>query len=148
MRPSRVIGRYVMYDEIASGGMATVHIGRLVGAAGFSRTVAIKHLHPHCSRDAEFVSMFLDEARLATRIQHPNVTVPLDVVVLEESEEIFLVMEYIHGDNFACLLRGARLLKTRSSRHKRQHNEWGLSRATRRARSRGWARHSAQHRSS
>jgi serine/threonine protein kinase len=112
VRPSRVIGRYVMYDEIASGGMATVHIGRLVGAAGFSRTVAIKHLHPHCSRDAEFVSMFLDEARLATRIQHPNVTVPLDVVVLEESEEIFLVMEYIHGDNFACLLRGARLLKT------------------------------------
>jgi Serine/threonine protein kinase len=100
-----------MYDEIASGGMATVHIGRLVGAAGFSRTVAIKHMHPHCSRDAEFVSMFLDEARLATRIQHPNVTVPLDVVVLDESEEIFLVMEYIHGDNFARLLRGARLLK-------------------------------------
>lgn len=101
-----------MYDEIASGGMATVHIGRLVGAVGFSRTVAIKHLHPHCSRDAEFVSMFLDEARLATRIQHPNVTVPLDVVVLDESEEIFLVMEYVHGDNLALLLRGARRSKT------------------------------------
>ncbi len=101
-----------MYDEIASGGMATVHIGRLVGAVGFSRTVAIKHLHPHCSRDAEFVSMFLDEARLATRIQHPNVTVPLDVVVLDESEEIFLVMEYVHGDNLALLLRGARRAKT------------------------------------
>jgi Protein kinase domain. len=107
-----MIGRYVMYDEIASGGMATVHIGRLLGAAGFSRTVAIKHLHPHYSHDAEFVSMFLDEARLASRIQHPNVTVPLDVVVLEESEEIFLIMEYIHGDNFARLLRGARAMKT------------------------------------
>jgi len=109
---SRVVGRYVMYDEIASGGMATVHIGRLLGAAGFSRTVAIKHLHPHYSHDAEFVSMFLDEARLATRIQHPNATVPLDVVVLEETGEIFLVMEYIHGDNFARLLRGARAMKT------------------------------------
>jgi serine/threonine-protein kinase len=107
-----VVGRYVLYDEIASGGMATVHFGRLVGAAGFSRTVAIKHLHPHFSRDAEFVSMFLDEARLATRIQHPNVTVPLDVVVLEESEEIFLIMEYVHGDNYALLLRGARMAKT------------------------------------
>ena len=101
-----------MYDEIASGGMATVHIGRLMGAAGFSRTVAIKHLHPQYSHDAEFVSMFLDEARLASRIQHPNVTVPLDVVVLEESEEIFLIMEYIHGDNFARLLRGVRAMKT------------------------------------
>ena len=110
--PSRVIGRYVMYDEIAAGGMATVHFGRLLGAVGFSRTVAIKHLHPHYSRDPEFVSMFLDEARLATRIQHPNVTVPLDVVLLEESEEIFLVMEYIHGDNFARLLRGARVMKS------------------------------------
>lgn len=101
-----------MYDEIASGGMATVHIGRLLGAAGFSRTVAIKHLHPQYAHDAEFVSMFLDEARLASRIQHPNVTVPLDVVVLEESEEIFLIMEYIHGDNFARLLRGVRAMKT------------------------------------
>jgi serine/threonine-protein kinase len=99
-----------MYDEFASGGMATVHFGRLLGAVGFSRTVAIKHLHPHYSRDAEFISMFIDEARLATRVQHPNVTVPLDVVLLEESEEIFLVMEYIHGDNFARLLRDARAI--------------------------------------
>jgi serine/threonine-protein kinase len=97
-----------MYDEIASGGMATVHFGRLLGALGFSRTVAIKHLHPQYSRDTEFVSMFLDEARLAARIQHPNVTVPLDVVLLEETEELFLIMEYIHGDNFARLLRAAR----------------------------------------
>jgi len=111
-RPPRVVGRYALYDEIASGGMATVHYGRLLGAAGFSRTVAIKHLHPHFSHDAEFVSMFLDEARLATRIQHPNVTVPLDVVVLEETEEIFLIMEYVHGDNYALLLRGARMAKT------------------------------------
>jgi serine/threonine-protein kinase len=96
-----------MYDEIASGGMASVHFGRLRGAVGFSRTVAIKYLHPHFSRDAEFISMFLDEARLVSRIQHPNVAAPLDVVLLEESEEIFLVMEYIHGETLARMLKGA-----------------------------------------
>ena len=105
----RLVGRYVMYDEIASGGMASVHLGRLHGAAGFSRTVAIKSLHPHFSREAEFISMFLDEVRLASRIKHPNVAAPLDVVLLEESAEIFLVMEYIHGQTLALLLQGALL---------------------------------------
>jgi len=101
-----------MYDEIASGGMATVHYGRLLGAVGFSRTVAIKRLHPQFSHDPEFVSMFIDEARLATRIQHPNVAVPLDVVLLEESGEVFLIMEYIHGANLAHLLRGTLAMDT------------------------------------
>ncbi len=49
--PYTVVGRYAIFDEIASGGMATVHLGRLVGAAGFSRTVAIKRLHPQLARD-------------------------------------------------------------------------------------------------
>src|SRR5215208_33452 len=61
----RVVGRYALYGEIASGGMATVHFGRLQGPVGFSRTVAIKRLHPQFAKDPEFVSMFLDEARLA-----------------------------------------------------------------------------------
>ena len=106
-QPSRVVGRYVMYDEIASGGMASVHFGRLRGDVGFSRTVAIKSLHAHFARDTEFISMFLDEARLVSRIQHPNVAAPLDVVLLKESEELFLVMEYIHGETLARLLKGA-----------------------------------------
>ena len=106
-QPSRVVGRYVIYDEIASGGMASVHFGRLRGDVGFSRTVAIKSLHAHFARDAEFISMFLDEARLVSRIQHPNVAAPLDVVLLKESEELFLVMEYIHGETLARLLKGA-----------------------------------------
>jgi hypothetical protein len=46
-----VLGRYVLCDRIASGGMATVHIGRLVGPAGFSRTVAVKRLHPQFAQD-------------------------------------------------------------------------------------------------
>ena len=63
----RVVDRYVLHDEIAAGGMATVHLGRLIGPAGFARTVAVKRLHAHVARDQEFVSMFLDEARLAGR---------------------------------------------------------------------------------
>src|SRR5258707_6921446 len=70
---ARSLGRYVLFREVAHGGMATVHLGRLRGPAGFSRTVAIKRLHAQHARDPEFVSMFLDEARLAARIQHPNV---------------------------------------------------------------------------
>src|SRR5688572_28592343 len=87
--PIRVVGRYALYEKIASGGMATVHIGRLSGAVGFSRTVAIKVLHPGLARDPEFVSMFVDEARLAARIRHPNVVQTLDVV--SENGELFLV---------------------------------------------------------
>ena len=61
----RIIGRYVLCSEVAWGGMATVHLGKLLGPAGFARTVAIKRLHPPFAKDPEFVSMFLDEARLA-----------------------------------------------------------------------------------
>jgi serine/threonine-protein kinase len=98
----RLIGRYALYGEIASGGMATVHFGRLLGPVGFSRTVAIKRLHAQFAKDPEFVAMFLDEARLAGRIQHPNVVATLDVVALEG--ELFLVMEYVQGESLAKLL--------------------------------------------
>ena len=103
-RPSpRVLGRYALYDEIASGGMATVHLGRLLGPAGFSRTVAIKCLHAHFAKNPEFVAMFLDEARVAARIRHPNVMQTLDVVALKH--ELFLVMEYVQGETLAALVR-------------------------------------------
>jgi eukaryotic-like serine/threonine-protein kinase len=99
----RALGRYVLHDAISSGGMGSVHLGRLVGPVGFSRTVAIKRLHAHLAREPEFVAMFVDEARLAARIQHPNVVSTVDVVVLEG--EIFLVMEYIQGESISKLQR-------------------------------------------
>ncbi|MEO7096005.1 MAG: serine/threonine-protein kinase, partial [Polyangiales bacterium] len=103
---ARILGRYALYDEIASGGMASVHYGRLLGPVGFARTVAIKRLHPQFAKDPEFVSMFLDEARLAARIRHPNVVPTLDVVA--EDKELFLVMEYVEGESLARLLRLAK----------------------------------------
>jgi eukaryotic-like serine/threonine-protein kinase len=97
----RRVGRYVMYDVIASGGMGSVHIGRLLGLAGFSRTVAIKRMHPHLAAEPQFVTMFLDEARLAARVVHPNVVAMLDVVA--EEGEVLLVMEYVRGASLAKL---------------------------------------------
>ncbi len=104
--PPRSIGRYVLYDELASGGMAAVHFGRLTGPAGFARPVAIKRLHAQYARDPEFVRMFLDEARLAARIQHPNVVPILDV--LRVKGEVFLVMDYVAGDSLSHLNRVVR----------------------------------------
>jgi serine/threonine protein kinase len=86
--------------------MATVHFGRLLGPVGFSRTVAVKRLHPQYAKDPEFVSMFLDEARLAARIRHPNVVQTLDVVTT--ADELFLVMDYVQGESLARLLRAVR----------------------------------------
>ena len=97
------VGRYLLYGEIASGGMATVHFGRLQGAAGFARSVAIKRLHPQYAKDPDFVGMFLDEARLAARISHPNVVPTLDVVA--QGDELLLVMEYVRGSSLSRLLR-------------------------------------------
>jgi serine/threonine-protein kinase len=99
----RVIGRYALYDELAAGGMATVRYGRLLGSAGFSRTVVVKRLHPKHARDPRFRAMLLDEARLAARIRHRNVVPTLDVVW--EEGELFVVLEYAHGETLGRLLR-------------------------------------------
>jgi eukaryotic-like serine/threonine-protein kinase len=85
--------------------MAAVHLGRLRGSIGFARTVAIKRLHPHLAKDADFRSMFIDEARLAARITHPNVVQTLDVVA--DGDEVFLVMEYVVGETLSRLVLGA-----------------------------------------
>lgn len=109
--PLQMLGRYAIHDAIASGGMATVHLARLAGAAGFSRTVAIKRLHAQFATSHEFVDMFVDEARLAARIRHPNVVPTLDVV--STNDELFLVMEYIAGES---LSRIARRMRERNQR--------------------------------
>jgi serine/threonine protein kinase len=102
--PPQLVGRYAIYGMIASGGMASVHFGRLTGAAGFSRTVAIKRLHPHLANDPEFRSTMIDEARLAARIHHPNVVPTLDIVAA--NGELLVVMEYVRGESLARLVWG------------------------------------------
>lgn len=101
----------MIYDAIAAGGMATVHIGRLAGPLGFARTVAIKRLLPQFANNPEFVAMFLDEARMAARIQHPNVVPTLDIISTEE--ELLLVMEYVRGESLSRLLRAIKTKNTK-----------------------------------
>ena len=102
----RRIGRYLLYGPIASGGMASVHLGRLLGEAGFSRTVAIKRILPQFADAPELAASLLDEARIVSRIQHPNVVPTIDLIT--DDDEAFLVMEYVRGESLARLLRGAR----------------------------------------
>ncbi|HET9933066.1 MAG TPA: serine/threonine-protein kinase [Polyangiaceae bacterium] len=101
--PIAKIGRYALFEKFASGGMATVHLGRLDGAGGFTRVVAIKRLLPHLVQDGDFAEMLLKEARLAARVRHPNVVPTLDVVA--SKGEVLLVLEYVHGESLSALCR-------------------------------------------
>lgn len=101
--PVAKIGRYALFGQFASGGMATVHLGRLDGAGGFSRVVAIKRLLPQLVKNLEFTEMLMKEARLAARVRHPNVIPMLDVVA--SKGDVLLVMEYVHGEALSALCR-------------------------------------------
>jgi hypothetical protein len=95
--------RYAVCEAIGSGGMATVHLGRLWSEDGFGRTVAFKKLRAQFVSEPEVVASFVDEARLAARIRHPNVVATIDVVT--KDGEVLLVMEYIDGESLASLVR-------------------------------------------
>lgn len=99
----RQAGRYEIHEELANGGMAVVYLGKLSAGAGFSRPVAIKRLLPQYAKDPDFSKMFVDEARMASRVSHFNVVPTLDVI--EENGELLLVMEYVHGETLSRLLR-------------------------------------------
>ena len=102
----RVIGQYEVHDVLGAGGMATVHLGRKLGPAGFAKLVAVKRLQPGLAQDQEFVTMFLDEARITARLSHPNIVPTLDVQVAEG--ELLLAMEYVHGEALHVLLASLR----------------------------------------
>jgi serine/threonine protein kinase len=96
-------GRYECIGELASGGMGTVYLGRAVGEGGFERLVALKVMHPHLAKDEKFRHMFLDEARLAAGVHHPNVVATIDVQRVDDA--IFLVMDYVEGPTLHALRR-------------------------------------------
>ncbi|MFO0741075.1 MAG: serine/threonine-protein kinase [Labilithrix sp.] len=97
------VDRYELVGELATGGMATVYLGKQRGPFGFTRTVAIKSMHPQFAKDPDFRAMFLDEATLTARIRHPNVVPTLDIVAAESN--VLIVMEYVEGVALSTLLR-------------------------------------------
>ncbi|MFO0562152.1 MAG: protein kinase [Polyangiales bacterium] len=100
-------GRYELLHELASGGMATVYLARVKGAAGFERIVAIKCCHKHLREDEEFSAMFLDEARVVSELHHSNVVSTLDFG--EDPEfSLFIVMEFVDGFSLQQVLRAAK----------------------------------------
>jgi serine/threonine-protein kinase len=99
------LDRFELIAELASGGMGTVFLARLGGAGGFQRLYAIKRLHEHLARHTEFIEMFLDEARLAARIHHPNVVPILEIGTTDGGH--YLVMEYVEGDTAGHLFHAA-----------------------------------------
>ena len=103
VKKNRAFGRYELLMEMSQGGMATLYLARISGPEGFEKLLAIKRIHEHLSRRKEFVKMFLDEARIAARIQHPNVASIYELGSVEDS--YFIAMEYVHGQNVTELLR-------------------------------------------
>jgi serine/threonine-protein kinase len=105
------IGRFDVIAEIGTGGMASVYLARSLGSGGFQRLVAIKAMHRHLATDEAFVEMFLDEARVASMIHHPNVVPIIDVG--QEDDLIFLIMDYVEGDSFSNVEKMAINLRRR-----------------------------------
>jgi eukaryotic-like serine/threonine-protein kinase len=97
------LGPYELLRRIATGGMAEVYLARLAGPHGFQKTVAVKRILPQFARDADFVAMFVDEARVCARLGHPNIVQVFDFG--EEDGELYMAMEYVDGTTAARLVR-------------------------------------------
>jgi len=88
-------GKYLLLDKISTGGMADVYRAKLVGIRGFTKTIAIKRIHPHLLERKRFLRMFTDEAKIASRLMHPNVVQIYDLG--EEEGMPYIAMEYVAG---------------------------------------------------
>ena len=89
------LGRYELLREIGKGGFASVWLARLPGPGGFEQRVAIKMIRTDIGTDPSFRNMFMDEARLAANIHHPNVVSIFELG--EEGNVLYLVMEHVRG---------------------------------------------------
>jgi serine/threonine-protein kinase len=99
------IGRYEIVREVGYGGMAAVYAARLRSVGDLEKMFAIKVLLPHLRGDRDFVAMFLDEARLAMRLDHPNIAQVYELG--DDQSTPYLVMEYLRGQSLSALLRRA-----------------------------------------
>jgi len=102
----RQFGRYTLLHRFASGGMADIFLGRLVGSDGFQKIVAIKLVRRDLGANPEFIKMLVDEARLVSRISHPNVVNVYELGRVEGTH--FIAMEYVEGESVGSLLRRVR----------------------------------------
>ncbi|TMQ27227.1 MAG: serine/threonine protein kinase [Deltaproteobacteria bacterium] len=104
--PGSMIGRWEVVRRLGSGGMADVYLAQARGDGGFEKLVAIKVMHGHLARSQRAVDHFLDEARLAARIHHPNVVAIQDLGKI--GNDYVIVMEYVEGVDLERVLISAR----------------------------------------
>lgn len=101
--PGTLLRNYQLVSHLATGGMAELYLARAIGIENFERLVVIKRILPHWARDPQFVGMFLDEARLAARLRHPNIAQVFDIG--EEAGTYFFAMEFVHGEDLRSVLK-------------------------------------------
>ena len=102
----RRFGRYTLLRRLASGGMAELYLALHRSLANFERLVVIKRILPELGRDQSFITMLLQEARIAATFSHPNIVTTFDVGQAEG--EYFIAMEHIHGEDLRSIVRAMR----------------------------------------
>ena len=95
-------GKYILVDKISSGGMADVYRAKVVGIRGFTKTVAIKRIHSHLLERTRFLRMFTDEAKIASRLVHPNIVQIFDLG--EDGGMPYIAMEHLEGDDLETVV--------------------------------------------
>jgi len=105
-------GKYLLVEKIGSGGMAEIFRAKTFGMHGFGKEFAIKKILPHLTNDDEFLSLFINEAKIAVNLQHANIVQVLDLGEIQT--QCYIAMEYVHGRDLhqalaRCASRGVRL---------------------------------------
>jgi serine/threonine-protein kinase len=100
------LGKYELIKLIATGGMAEIYLARVSGLPGFEKIVVVKRILPQLATNQEFVQMFLDEARVAATLHHPNIVQMYDIGAVDGS--YFISMEYLHGEDLRSIARAVR----------------------------------------
>lgn len=97
------LGRYLILQEIAKGGMAVIYRAKLLGVEGFEKEVAVKKILPFWSQNEEFISMLIDEAKILVHLHHPNIVQVIELG--KEDDSYFIVMEFVNGFDLRSLMR-------------------------------------------
>jgi eukaryotic-like serine/threonine-protein kinase len=102
-------GRYQLVKKLATGGMAQIYLARQQGPEGFEKMLVVKRILPHLAENDDFITMFLDEARIAARLNHPNIVQIFDLGAQDDS--YFIAMEFIHGEDLRKIWKQAERLE-------------------------------------
>jgi serine/threonine protein kinase len=105
LAPGDKLGKHDLIRQIAVGGMAELYLARTTGIEGFEKLVVLKRILPQLANNASFVNMFLNEARLAATLHHPNIAQVFDID--QDGADYFFSMEYIHGQDLGHLVASA-----------------------------------------